>query len=91
MKFDVYILHAAELKTSLGCACDGCRSLGGRRKILKRKKEMYQTAVALEALCCAVVSGRDDDRVNWRDSRCPLDVTTATSVLAHASAPLLLF
>lgn len=31
----------------------------------------------------AVVLGEDDHRMKWRDSCCPLDVTTATNVLTH--------
>lgn len=60
----------------------------------KRFIKMEQKTAESEdptAFCCGLVMGEDDDRRNWRDSHCPLDVTTATSVLALISAHSLLF
>lgn len=83
MKCDVYILHAAQLKTSHGCKYE---VFWGRRKIFKRKKATKKRSVSNSGGSgSAAASRRDDDRVKWRDSRCPLDVTTATNVLAPAS------
>lgn len=59
-----------------------------KQKTEKKKEEettRNQIAVFVCALCCGLVMGDDDDRRNWRDSCCPLDVTTATNVLAHIS------
>lgn len=39
MKFDVYILHAAKLKTSLGRRRGGGRSFGGGEERRRKKKE----------------------------------------------------
>lgn len=82
----------------LSVACVTAAEVWGEKKDLKKKERNKKICIKQQwlwkrcaALCCAVVSGRDDDRVNWRDSRCPLDVTTATSDLAHASTPLLHF
>lgn len=62
MKFDVYILHAAELKTSLGCACDGCRSLGGEKKDLKKKERNKKICIKQRRLWkrCAALWSRDE-------------------------------
>lgn len=63
--------------------------LGLRRKMLKERRQQISNSGGCGG---AAVSRRDDDRMNWRDPRCPLDVTAATNVLAHTSqAPLSVF
>ncbi len=49
----------------------------------KNSRQWRSNHQTLCALSCGLVMGEHDDRWNQRDSHCPLDVTTATNVLAH--------
>lgn len=89
MKSDLYIFCMRLNFKNLSAAC-ARRLLKSQRhkKDSSQKKGVgatrNQIVVFVRDPRCGLVMGEDADRRNWRDPRCPPDVTTATNVLAHA-------
>lgn len=73
MKFDVYILHAAKLKTSLGRRRGGDRSFGGEKKEEERRKKATNKKMCIKQ--------------RWLWKRCRLETRWWQDELARLPLP----